>query len=213
MRIINVRDEATFAEAIAKAGEVLANHGVVMHSTDTCFGLAGSIFSKQALEKVYHLKQMSKEKPLSVMVESLDRALEYANFSVDALSFAGYFWPGPVTCIVPKSELLPKFFNPGVQSVGVRCPKHRLSLEMVKNFGKPVTTTSANLSGMPEVKFVEEYLEQIKRIGVTPDLIIYEQDYIPQINSTIVDFSSPKAVIVREGALIDAVKDYLQRKS
>ncbi len=209
MRIINVRDEATFNEAIAKAVEVLKGEGVVMHSTDTCFGLAGSVLSKKALAKVYELKQMSKDKPVSMMVESLEKALKYTNFSDIALGFVKRFWPGPVTCIVSRTKKLPTFFNKGFTNVGVRCPDHKISLAIVKAFGSPITTTSANLSGLPEVKDVEEYLEQIKKINVTPDLIIHEQDYLPSQASTIVDFSSAEAKIVREGMLLQDILAYL----
>lgn len=205
MKIIKVSDQNSLVAGVKQAVEVLQNDGVVMHSTDTCFGLAGSIFSQQALTKVYRLKQMPESKPVSIMVESMDRALQYADFSQEALQFARHFWPGPVTCIVKRGLLLPDFFNTEQLNVGVRCPNHQLSLAMLQAFAKPLTTTSANLSRAQEVKSVEDYLEQIKDTGLFPDLILFEEDYHPTISSTIVDFSQEQAVIVRKGAKFNEV--------
>lgn len=212
MKIFIVKDQQSLEEGVAQALSVLQNDGVVMHSTDTCFGLAASVFSQQALIKVYRLKQMAEDKPVSMMVESFDRAVEYADFSDEALQFARHFWPGPVTCIVKRGLLLPDFFNSQAATVGVRCPDHQLSLAMVEAFAKPITTTSANLTGLPEVKSVEEYLEQIKGTTLTPDLILCEENYQPTISSTVVDFSQKEAVIVRQGARFDEVQKYLQKE-
>lgn len=205
MRIITIRDEGTFNEAVIKAAEILENGGVVMHSTDTCFGLAASIFSQSALNKVYDLKRMAADKPVSVMVSSLDMAFEYGDFSKQAIDFAKSLWPGPVTCVVQRGLLLPKFLNPLSDKVGLRFPEHKFSMEMLMKFGGPVTTTSANISGMAEVKSVEEYLEQMLKNNVMPDLIVSEADYSPTAASTIVDFTLDRPKILREGSKFDEV--------
>lgn len=211
MRIVKVSDQNSLIAGVKQAVEVLQNNGVVMHSTDTCFGLAGSIFSQQALTKVYRLKRMPESKPVSIMVESVDRALQYGDFTEQALKFGRHFWPGPVTCIVNRGLLLPDFFNTEQLNVGVRCPNHQLSLAMLQAFAKPLTTTSANLSGAQEVQSVEDYLEQIKDTGLFPDLILFEEDYRPTISSTIVDFSQGQALIVRKGAKFEEVSRYLAK--
>lgn len=186
---------------IIEALQVLENGGVVLHPTETCYGLAADIFYPEAVEKIYLLKEMPRHKPVSIMVASLEQAEEFGEFSASARKLARAFWPGPLTIIVKRRPALPAYINPGIDSVGLRCPDHDFTLEMLRRFEEPLVTTSANRTGEPQAYDVETFLED--RIEVLhPDFIV-DLGRIPETPpSTIVDLSGESGVpmvIVRHG--------------
>lgn len=184
-----------------KAAGVLKAGGVVMHSTETCYGLAADIFSEQALKKLYKIKKMRADKPVSIMVRSLAEAKKYARFNVSALKLAKKFWPGPLTLVLPRKKFLPDFLNKGHGTVGIRCPDSKISQVLIKAFRGPLTTTSANISGKIEVYSVRDYLKQLKEKDELPDLIIDEGRIPKNRPSTIIAFKKGKIVVMRKGDL------------
>ena len=117
-----------------------------MHPTETCYGLAVDIFNRGALDKLYRVKGRDGRKPVSILVADLEMARQYGEFSEKALELAEKYWPGALTIIVPRTKNLPEFFNAGQEFVGIRCADHEFSRKLVRAFGSPITTTSANLS-------------------------------------------------------------------
>lgn len=150
---------------IEKAIHVLRQGGVIAHPTDTCYGLAADVFNLQALERLYELKGMPKDKPVSILVASLEEAKRYAHFSPKALELAERFWPGALTLVLTRSQPLPSFLNPGVLEIGLRVIDEPISVALLKAFGGPLTTTSANAHGKPSPYSVSE-------ISLKPDLIL-----------------------------------------
>lgn len=210
MRVLRIISKDTYVQAIREAAQVLEKGGVVMHPTDTCYGLAANIFNENALIKLYEIKQMSGEKPVNVMVDSVDRALEYGNFDELSLKFIREFCPGPFALIVPRAELLPAHVNPGARGIGIRFPDHELCHDLVEVCGVPLTTTSANLSGHKEVNSVLEYIEQVKDKTVLPDLVLDVLHYKPRMASTIIDFTSTPPNVLREGSQVQIANNFLR---
>lgn len=170
MNIISLLD--SFERGLSSALEVLSGGGVVAHPTDTCYGFAVDIFQEKALDRLYALKRMPCSKPVSIMVSSVEEAQQYGVFDRAALELARESWPGPVTLIVPRRDTLPSYFNTSVDSVGIRVPAHTFCLQLVQRFWKPVTTTSANISGKPPVYNVQDLLSQFSDVTLQPDLIL-----------------------------------------
>jgi len=154
--------------------KVLRDGGIVMHPTETCYGLAVDIFNEDAVQKLYTFKDMLARKPVSIIVHSINDAARWGIVDANARNLMGKFWPGPYTFIVPRGALLPPFFNKGIEKIGLRNPSTVGILNIVKKLGHPVTTTSANLSGRPQAYDVEDFLTQLKgeNLNITPDLII-----------------------------------------
>ncbi len=186
---------------IVEALQVLESGGVVLHPTETCYGLAADIFYPQAVEKIYLLKEMAREKPVSIMVSDFDQAKKYGHFDERAEKLARAFWPGPLTIIVKRSDKLPSYINPGIDSVGIRCPDHAFTMEMLRRFEEPLITTSANRTKEPQAYEVDEFLEG-RMEDMIPDFIV-DMGRIPQTPpSTIVDLSGESGVgmvILRHG--------------
>lgn len=198
---------------LVEALQVLEKGGVVLHPTETCYGLAADIFYPEAVEKIYLLKEMSRSKPVSIMVSSLEEAEVYGVFNQQARILARAFWPGPLTIIVKRAPELPSYINPGIDSVGIRCPDHAFTLEMLRRFEEPLITTSANRTGEPQAYEVDEFLEN--RIeDMIPDFIV-DMGRIPETApSTIVDLSGESGVdmvIVRHGPIsVEAIHHALR---
>ncbi len=191
---------------LAKAIKVLHGGGVVAHATDTCYGFACDIFNRRALTSLYKTKKMSPQKPVSIMVQDLVMAKKYGAFSKKALLFAKKYWPGPLTILVKRKKSLPKFLNPGTKTIGIRVPAHRLSLELVKKMGRPLTTTSANISGQSSPYSISAIQKQFRNRKQNPDFIIDSGRLKKNPPSTIIDASGKTLKIIRHGSCRPAEK-------
>ncbi len=184
---------------ISKAKRVLRAGGLVMHPTETCYGLAVDVRNPRAIQKLYKLKGRDAAKPVSILVADLAMAKKHGEFSEKALQLAGKYWPGPLTILVPRSKNLPENFNFGQEFVGIRCPNHKFSLELVLAFGSPITTTSANLAGEPPL-----YEANPSVFGELAELIdlVVDGGKIPLNKpSTIVKVDGEKVEVIRVGDL------------
>lgn len=191
---------------LEKAITALRNEGVVLHPTETCYGLAADIFSPVAVEKVYSLKDMSLSKPVSIMVSSLNEAQKYGEFSEKALRLAEKYWPGPLTIIVPRKGLLPSHINREMATVGIRYPNHDVTQQLLSEFGGPLVTTSANRTGESQAYDVETFLlgRDVDGSGgeAVPDAII-DLGHIPEIEpSTIVEVIGDDVRVIRQGPIV-----------
>jgi L-threonylcarbamoyladenylate synthase len=206
MEIIKINRDRIDIAVLAKCRQVLFGGGVVMHPTETCYGLAADIFHRTALDRLYEIKKMKKDKPVSMMVKNLDEAEKYADFNDMALKIAGKFWPGPVALVLARKILLPDYFNAGLLTVGIRCPDSVISMQLIDIMERPLTTTSANISGQPEVYKVEDFMAQTGD-SPAPDIILDAGEIPLNPPSTIVEFKENELSFIREGSLASAVKE------
>ncbi len=171
MKLTNTNQD----EVAIKAVEALKNGEVILHPTETCYGFAVDPFNEEALEKLYEIKKMEREKPLSIMVSSVNMADKYGLFSDYAQTIVEQFWPGPVSIMVMKRKnSLPEFFNTSEKFVSIRYSSDPLSTRIVELFGKPMVTTSANLGGKSACYNVKDLKEQLgvrrfEKIGLVVD--------------------------------------------
>ena len=192
MKTISISDKNLYNVV----NKVLWDGGVVMHPTETCYGLAADIFNRSALEKVYALKEMSFEKPVSILVDGLGMAQEFGLFSDKAFDLANEYWPGPLSILVPRSKELPDFLNEGNDFVSMRYSSMDFCMNMVKEFGRPVTTTSANKTTEPQL-----YVPDASSLkGV--DLLVDGGEINNNKPSTIVKVDGDDLLILRQGDLI-----------
>lgn len=186
---------------VSSSVEVLNKGGIVMHPTETCYGLAVDIFNEQALEKLYRVKGMERNKPLSILVDSLEMAQKYGEFSDKALELAKKYWPGPLAIIVPRKNL-PEFFNIGDDFVSFRVSSDQFCLEMIRAFGNPVTTTSANRAGLPQLYAAENLESAFGEFAEELDLVV-DGGKIPENKpSTIVKIEGETVSVIRQGDIL-----------
>lgn len=133
---------------IQKAVTILKNGGVVAIPTETVYGLAAKISDEQALRTIFETKNRPFFDPLIVHVTSIEEAKKLTTtWSPSVQILAETFWPGPLTFVLPKTELVSDLITSGLDTVAIRIPKHPVALEIIQQLGEPVAAPSANKFG------------------------------------------------------------------
>lgn len=128
---------------INKAVEILRKGGVIIYPTDTVYGIGCDIFSKEALERIFTIKNDSSSKLFSFVCSDLKDISKYAKVSDYAYRTMKYLLPGPYTFILPAAKLVPKKLWSKRKTVGIRVPNHSVTLKLVQELGNPIISTSA----------------------------------------------------------------------
>lgn len=184
-----------------KALSALRSGRVIAHATETCYGFACDVFSQSALKRLYALKKMPRTKPVSILVRDLKSAKKYGVFNDAALLLAKKHWPGPLTIIVKRKKTLPVFLNPGRKTIGIRVPGHALSRKLAQRLGRPIITTSANISGFSPPYSVSAIRRQFVHLKLKPDFMLNSGRLPRRPPSTIIDVSQSKTRIIRQGSV------------
>ena len=174
----------------------LRRGGVIAYPTDTCYGLGCSIFEKKAIDNIYRMKRLPEDKPLSFMCSDLKNISEYGLVSNKAYKLMRKLLPGPYTFVMPATRQVPKLLQSKRKQVGIRIPDHPVALEIVRQLGHPIITTTCQLPD-DELPCCDIY--DIKdRFGHLLELVV-DGDYIYPEQSTIVSIEDDRVDILREG--------------
>jgi len=185
------------ATDIQYALNILQAGGLVAFPTDTVYGLGALAFNNDAIESIYKAKDRPIEKAIPILVGDVDDLNMIADDIPDmARIFASRFWPGPLTCIVPKKQALPPAVS-ATSTVAVRIPDHPDARALLRAAG-PVAVTSANFSGGLSPSTAQEVYEQLN--GRIP--LILDGGKTPGgVPSTVVDCTGNEPIILREGPI------------
>ncbi len=154
MKLLNAQD-------IARARNLLAAGDVVAIPTETVYGLAASIDCESALRKVFALKGRPFFDPLIVHVNSLKQARSVVREWPPVADFlARFFWPGPLTMVLPKAANVNPLITAGHDTVAIRIPRHDLTLELISQLGTPIAAPSANRFGRTSPSRAEHVLSE-----------------------------------------------------
>jgi len=125
--------------------EIIITGGLVAFPTETVYGLGANALMDSAVEKIFEAKGRPKSSPLIVHVATIQEARELSRWPAAAEALAQRFWPGPLTLVIPKSPMLiSDLVTAGLNSVGLRIPKHPVALELLRDAGVPIAAPSAN---------------------------------------------------------------------
>ena len=180
-----------------KIEKTLAAGGAVVLPTETVYGLFAQALNEEAVERVYELKRRPRDKALNLNVASLEEIYAFSKNQPCYLEqLYQAFLPGPLTVILQANDRVPAWINSGMETVGFRIPNHPVTLDLIRKYG-PLIGPSANLSGKVSgtsfQQSVMDFQEQVS--GVEEDAALTGQD------STILDLSGEKALILRQGAI------------
>ena len=181
---------------------------VVAFPTDTFYCLGADPFNLAAVSEVYRIKGRTADRPLPLLVASLDQASDLTT-DPPALFFklAEKFWPGPLTIVVPASRQIPLKVTGNTGKVGLRWPRAPLAVALIAAAARPLTGTSANLSEQPACATAEEVDEQV---GKKLPLILDAGPAEGELASTVVELAGEEARIVRRGPVTDdQLKEFL----
>lgn len=181
---------------INKAVEVLRNGGVIIYPTDTVYGIGCDIYNKEALERIYLIKQDADTKLFSFICADLKDIAKYAKVSDYAYKMMKKLLPGPYTFVLPASREVPKKLWSKRATVGIRIPNNQIALTLAKELGNPIISTSVtNRKG--EILFDPLEIQAIFNTQVDLMLAAGALEGKP---SSIIDLSNEEPEIIREGA-------------
>jgi len=200
MEVIRLNGE-NINECAAQAAGVLHAGGIVLYPTDTVYGLGSDAFSDTAVAKVYDIKKRDGKKPMHCVVGDLTMAERYVELNERARALAEKFFPGALTLILKKKEGNDSGIAAGMTTIGIRIPNNAFCSALAREFGRPYTTTSANVSGAPAARRIDEILAQIGADAQKIDLIVDAGELPESKPSTVVDLSGAEPRILREGAI------------
>jgi len=172
----------------------------VLYPTDTLYGLGVDATDAKAVSRLKKLKGRGDEKHISIAVSDEEMMSRYAVITSLAQKLIKAFLPGKLTIILePKN--LPVELGTASGEIGVRIPAQKLALELIQELGKPLTATSANVSGMPTESTPEKILKQFGDKSSWITRVIDAGELPPSEPSTVVDARGDEPIIVREGAI------------
>jgi L-threonylcarbamoyladenylate synthase len=195
-------------DAIHTVAHEIIHGRVIVYPTDTIYGIGADACNPDAVERVFRAKKRDSGKPILALVNSLEMAARLAdNISDKARALMEQLWPGPLTLVFKASPYLPRRLTGGTATIGIRYPEHRFCLEVLRVCNRPITSTSANVSG-------EEGLVSIREIAETfesdVDLIVDAGDLRSALPSTVLDVTGPKPKLVRTGIFpLEKLKPFL----
>lgn len=199
MDITRLRDSEH--EAIAHAAAVLQKGGTVLYPTDTLYGLGADAFSDEAVAKIYDIKGREERKPIHALVSGIAMAERFGELDDLARQLLSGLPAGQLTLIVPKKKGIDSGIAKGLKTFGFRIPENSFCQSLLREFGAPITATSANKSGETPPRSVEDILAQLGPSAQRIDLVIDARVLPLRQPSTVVDLSRKEPVILREGAI------------
>ena len=195
--IVAMTADAIDHAALARGGEILKQGGLVAFPTETVYGLGGNALDPMASKKIYAAKGRPSDNPLIVHIADLNALVPIVKEVPEkAKILAEKFWPGPLTMIFEKSDLVPLETTGGLNSVAVRFPSDPIAAELILQAGGYVAAPSANTSGRPSPTTAQHVVEDL---GDAIEMIIDGGPVGIGLESTIVDFTEDVPVVLRPG--------------
>ena len=180
-----------------KIKQELEKGGAVVLPTETVYGLFAKALDEKAVDHVYQLKRRPRDKALNLNVASIDDILYFSKHQPAYLkNLVDAFLPGPLTIILEANDRVPYWVNSDLATVGFRMPSHRVTLDLIREFG-PLIGPSANISGHASGVSFKEILKDFDQ-----EVLGFEDDsFLTGKDSTILDLSGDEVKILRQGAI------------
>ncbi len=198
-KIVSMTEDELDMPALEEAGKILKNGGLVGFPTETVYGLGGNALDPEASKKIYAAKGRPSDNPLIIHIADMDALpLIVKEIPEKAKILADRCWPGPLTMIFPKADIVPRETTGGLDTVAVRFPSNKIAREMIRQAGGYVAAPSANVSGRPSPTLAEHVAEDL---GDRIEMIIDGGQVSIGLESTIVDCTEETPMILRPGYL------------
>lgn len=182
-----------------KQAQLLREGKTVIFPTETVYGLGANALDEQAVKKIYEAKGRPSDNPLIVHIYKKEEVYELAkDISKKAEDVMQRFWPGPITLILNKKNIVPYKTSGGLDTVAIRMPSHKIAREIIRMAGIPIAAPSANISGRPSPTKAEHVYEEMNE---RVDGIVLGGDCDFGLESTVVDFTSEIPMILRPGSI------------
>lgn len=193
--IIKISPKKPYLKKIKAAVEVLRRGGVVAFPTETCYGLACDATNIRAIRKIYKIKGRAAKKPISIIVADLRTMGKYGKIDARVKRLARRFMPGPLSIITHKTNKIPRILNPN--EICFRISSSKIAHALAKKLKKPITATSANISGKKPIYKIRDL---VKEFGGKVDMVIDTGDLRRTKPSTVICLKNEPSII-RKGPI------------
>ena len=185
------------------AAQVLKDGGVLAHPADTCYGLAADLSDPSALKKLQQIKERAETKVMSIMLPVFMKANleDYVELSEFASFVCERLLPGPVTIVLPKGPQIPDHYFPEYDTIGIRIPYDPACGDLLTKFGRPIITTSANLSNGQPCYTSDEVIAVFKDLEHRPTAVMLGKIANRPLPSTVLEVKGETISILRQGPL------------
>lgn len=188
------------SEVLDKASQILKSGGVVLYPTETIYGLGANALDEMAVSKIFKIKKRDINKPLSILVRDMQMAKKIACIDSKAELILNKIWPGPVTIVLRKKDILPYSVTADGETVAVRISSNPFVKSLLSHLDFPIISTSANFSGEKNLISSQEIGSIFSRLENSPDIFIDAGDLNSDKPSAIIDLTDIKNPrIVRMG--------------
>ena len=197
-KYLNINNSKDY-QKLRYSAEIIKNGGIVVFPTETVYGIGTNGLDKEAVERLYKIKERPLNKPISLLVSDYEMIEKVAkDISEIEYKIMKKFFPGPLTIILNKKDIVPDIVTSGGSTVGIRMPEEEITRKLIEYAGVPIAAPSANISGKPSGIDLQEI---IKEFGDKVDCYIDGGKSKIGIGSTIVKVENNTIKILREGSI------------
>jgi L-threonylcarbamoyladenylate synthase len=197
--ILKVDADNSEERILTQAAEILANGGIIAYPTETFYGLGADATNEKAIQKIFAVKGRNFKNPIALIIGQADDIYPLVqDVPQTAKKLMAAFWPGALTIVFLAANNVSPLLTAGSGKIGLRVSSHPIAMGIVQKLKRPLTATSANLSGAPECTRASEVAEQI---GDKIDAIVDLGDTPGTKGSTIIDVTCTPFAILREGPI------------
>ena len=184
-----------------KPGKIIKNGGIVIFPTETVYGIGTNGLDAVAVEKLYNIKKRPITKPISLLVSDFDMINKVAkNITKKEYELMQRFFPGPLTIILNKKDIVPNIVTANTNTVGIRMPDNEITRKLIKYAGVPIAAPSANISGEPSNTNLNDLINIFKN---NVDYYIDGGECKIGTASTIIQVVNEVPIILRKGSITE----------
>lgn len=210
-KIIKLESLENNEEKLMEAAKILQEGGLVAFPTETVYGLGADGLNSEAAAKIYSAKGRPSDNPLILHIADMDMISKLAkNISEDAMKVMNVFWPGPLTVILNKTDIVPYGTTGGLDTVAIRMPSHPVARELIRIADVAVAAPSANTSGRPSPTTAQHVIQDLDG---KIDMVVDGGKVGIGIESTIVDMTGENPMILRPGYITKPMLEEVVKKT
>lgn len=197
---LNLKDSKDYFK-LNIPGKIIKNGGIVIFPTETVYGIGTNGLDAVAVEKLYNIKKRPITKPISLLVSDFDMINKVAkNITKKEYELMKKFFPGPLTIILNKKDIVPNIVTANTNTVGIRMPDNEITRKLIKHAGVPIAAPSANISGEPSNTNLNDLINIFKN---NVDYYIDGGECKIGTASTIIQVVNEVPIILRKGSITE----------
>lgn len=199
-KYLNLKNETDYTK-LQEPAKIIKQGGIVIFPTETVYGIGANGFDENAIKKVYEVKKRPISNPISLLVNSIDMINEVAKDITEVeYNLIKRFFPGPLTIILKKKDIVPDVLTANSDTVGIRMPANEIALKLIEYAGVPIATPSANISGKPSGTDITDIMKDFEG---KVDYVIDDGPSKIGLASTIVRVIDNVPHILRQGSILE----------